>query len=86
MDGDWLFLPDYEFSRTEAPEAPGASEGEVVVCGDHVATPSIQGALESGRRAAVTVAGREMARVQTRRGLDPVLESGSPLPQPREKP
>jgi len=36
------------FSRTQGSVEPDG----VIVCGDHVATPSIQGALESGRRAA----------------------------------
>jgi phytoene dehydrogenase-like protein len=38
-------------------ESAGTAErvGDLFVCGDHVATPSIQGALESGRRAAESV-------------------------------
>lgn len=28
LDGDWLFLPDYEFKKTESPELPGADDSQ----------------------------------------------------------
>ncbi|MEM7310082.1 MAG: NAD(P)/FAD-dependent oxidoreductase [Planctomycetota bacterium] len=54
------------------PDAPVASE-PITVCGDHVATPSIQGALGSGRRAAEHVVARLVGsgRVTTPAGSGP---------------
>jgi predicted NAD/FAD-dependent oxidoreductase len=38
--------------RIRTGRQPGIGAGDVLVCGDHAATPSIQGALVSGRRTA----------------------------------
>ncbi|MFN0007881.1 MAG: FAD-dependent oxidoreductase [Planctomycetota bacterium] len=47
-----------EPSRSAAGAFQGSGSKGLFVCGDHVATPSIQGALESGRRTAEQVHAR----------------------------
>lgn len=58
-------LPDESpAARRLRPVSPRLAEG-LVVCGDHVASASINGALASGRRAAEAVAGRGLEADRT---------------------
>jgi hypothetical protein len=65
---DWRLLRVYEIAHAQPRQGPGALdpperpvllEEGIFVCGDHRETASLQGALHSGRRAALAVLERE---------------------------